>query len=330
MRIVVMDDYPDSFRKLGFLSELEGHDVAIFTDTAKGADAMVERLAEADTIVLIQQRSPLRRDVIERLPKLKLICQTGRNVGHIDLNACNERGIVISAGGDGGPGATAELTWALILAALRDLPRQVQRLKDGYWLDSMGSGLAGKTLGVYGLGRIGSLVAEAGRAFGMRVLVWGREGSLERARSAGFEAAASREDFFRTSDVLSLHLPHNRQTSGIVTTADLARMKPDALFVNTSRAGIVEAGALEAALRAGRPGRAAVDVYEEEPVLHAEHSLIGMPNALCTPHLGYSVTESYVALFTAVVEHLRAFEAGEPINVMNPEALAGRHGAPQP
>jgi D-3-phosphoglycerate dehydrogenase / 2-oxoglutarate reductase len=216
---------------------------------------------------------------------------------------------------------TAELTWGLILAALRHIPQEVERLKAGLWLGSLGTGVMGKTLGIYAFGRIGSLVAWVGQAFEMRVLCWGREGSMARAREAGFEVAPSREEFFATADVFSLNLPLNAETHGIVTAQDLARMRPTALLVNTSRAQIIENSALAAALNKGQPGSAAVDVYEDEPVLGAEHPLIGMANALCTPHLGYVERNYYEALLGAAVDQILAFAAGHPVNVVNPEVL---------
>lgn len=324
MKIGVLDDYQDAFRRLSSYAKLAGHDVAVYSDTEKDPVRLAERLKDAEAVVLTQQRSAFPRAVIERLPRLKLISQTGRNAGHIDMAACTERGIIISAAGSGLPNPTAELTWGLILSALRHIPEEVARLKSGQWQKTLGTGVAGKTLGVYAYGRIGSLVARAGKAFGMRVVCWGREGSTGKARADGYEVAASREAFFAESDVMSLHLPLNKETRGIVTAGDLARMKPTALVVNTSRAGLIEAGALAAALKQGRPGRAAVDVYEDEPVLGAAHPLIRMDNALCTPHLGYVEEATYESYYGAAIDHIVAYAAGKPINVLNPEALAGK------
>ena len=324
MKIAVIDDYQDAFRRLSSYGKLKGHDVIVYNDTEKDPARLAERLKDADVVVLTQQRSPFPRAVIERLPKLKLISQTGRNANHIDIAACTERGIIISAAGAGLPNPTAELAWGLILSALRHIPYEVQQLKSGKWQSTVGTGLSGKTLGVYAYGRIGSLVARVGKAFGMRVVCWGREGSTAKARADGYEVAASREAFFSESDVISLHLPLNKETRGIVTAADLARMKPTALIVNTSRAPIVESGALAAALKLGRPGRAAVDVYEEEPVLNANHPLIKMDNALCTPHLGYVEEATYEAYYGTAIDHIVAYAEGKPINVLNPEAIAGQ------
>lgn len=321
MKIAIIDDYQDAFRKLECSKKLAGHELIAFTDTEKDPAKLAARIGDADVLVLTQQRSKLPRAVIEKLPKLKLISQTGRNANHIDIAACTEKGIVVSAGGAGNPNPTAELAWALILAALRRIPQEVRRLQDGQWQGSVGTGLAGKTLGIYAYGRIGSLVAQVGKAFGMRVWCWGREGSTAKARAAGYEVASSREAFFAESDVISLHLPLNDGTRGIVTAEDLARMKPSALIVNTSRAPIIAKDALVAALKAGRPGRAAIDVYEDEPVLNANHPLIGMDNVVCTPHLGYVEEATYEAYYSAAVEQILAFIAGKPINVANPDVL---------
>jgi len=321
MKIAVIDDYQDAFRKLECFSRLKGHDVIVFNDTEKDPAKLAERLKEADVVLLTQQRSRFPRAVIERLPKLKLISQTGRNVGHVDVAACTERGILVAGAGGGNPNPTAELAWGLIISALRSIPFEVQRLKEGHWQSTVGDGLKGKTLGVYAFGRIGSVVARVGKAFEMRVVCFGREGSTARAREAGFEVAGSRDAFFSSADVLTLHLPLNAETRGIVKRADLARMKPTTLIVNTSRAQIIEEGALVEALRQGRPGRAAVDVYEDEPVLGASHPLIKMPSVVCTPHLGYVEKSTYESYYGAAVDSIVAFLSGKPANVLNPEAL---------
>lgn len=315
MRIAVLDDYAGAFARLPAARLLEGHDVVAFTDSVTG-EALAERLEGFDAVILLQQRTPVPREVVERLTTVRLLSQTGRNTSHLDVGACTERGITVSAGGAGGPQATAELTWALILAALRHLPDEVQRLRAGQWQASVGTGLHAKTLGVYGFGRIGSLVAEVGRAFGMRVVVWGREGSLSRATQAGYAAATSRAAFFTECDVLSVHLPLVPETTGIVTAADLALMRPDALFVNTSRASIVAPGALVSALEAGRPGRAAVDVFEVEPVLDAADPLLALPNVTATPHLGYVEWDVLERLYDAAVDQVLAFAEGAPVNVV--------------
>ncbi len=321
MKIAIIDDYQDAFRSLDCTKQLAGHELQVFTDTEKDPAKLAARLQDAEIVVLTQQRSKIPRAVIEKLPKLKLLSQTGRNVYHIDIAACTEKGVVVSAGGGGNPSPTAELAWGLILAALRRIPQEVQRMKNGEWQGSVGTGLAGKTLGIYAYGRIGSLVANVGKAFGMRVWCWGREGSTTKAKAAGFEVAPSREAFFAESDVISIHLPLNDGTRGIVTLEDLGRMKKSALIVNTSRAPIIAKDALVTALQAGRPGRAAIDVYEEEPVIGGNHPLVAMDNVVCTPHLGYVEEKTYESYYGTAVEQILAFVSGKPINVANPEVL---------
>ncbi len=321
MKIAVIDDYQDAFRTLKCYAKLKGHDVIVYNDTEKDPVGLADRLEDAEAVLLTQQRSRFPSAVIERLPKLKVISQTGRTTAHIDVEACTRHGVVVSAGGAGRPHTTAELTWGLILAALRHIPYEVKRLREGHWQSTIGTAVQGKTLGVYALGRIGSMVAGVGRAFGARVICWGREGSTTRAREAGYEVAASRESFFGESDIVSLHLPLTKETRGIVARKDLDLMKPTALIVNTSRAGLVAEGALADALKAGRPGFAAVDVFEDEPVIGAAHPLLKMDNAICTPHLGYVERDSYESYYGDAVEQIVAYAEGQPINVVNPEAL---------
>lgn len=321
MKIAVIDDYQNAFKTLKCFPKLSGHEVVVYTDPETDPTKIAERLKDADAVILTQQRTYFPRALIEKLPKLKLIGQTGRAATHVDLAACTEKGIVVSAGGAGNPNATAELTWGLILSALRNLPFEVRRLKEGHWQSTLGIGVNGKTLGIYAYGKIGSIVAAAGRAFGAKVVCWGREGSTARAKAAGFEVAKSREEFFSDADIVSLHLPLNKDTRGIVTRDDLARMKPSALIVNASRAGLIADGALVEALKSGRPGMAAVDVYEQEPVLNANHPLLKMDNVICTPHLGYVTRESYEEYYAVVVDDIVAFAAGKPSNVLNPEAI---------
>lgn len=331
MNIVILDDYQDVVRKLECASRLEGHSLKVFNNTVKGLGQLAVRLRDADVLVLIRERTPITRQLIEKLPRLRLISQTGRAGTHIDIDACTARGIAV-AESTGSPVATAELTWALIMAAMRRLPQYIGNLKHGAWQQSglkaasmppnfgMGSVLKGKTLGVWGYGKIGQLVAGFGKAFGMKVLVWGREASLEQARKDGFEAADSREAFFQQADVLTLHLRLNDATRGIVTAADLAQMKPTALLVNTSRAELLEPDALISALNRGRPGLAAVDVYESEPILQG-HALLRLENCICTPHIGYVEQESYELFFGSAFDNVVNFLHGEPTNIANPEAL---------
>ncbi len=325
MKIAIIHDYPDAFRKTPAYAKLKGHDVRIYTDPYTDPSRVVEQAAGCDALVLTQQRVRMPRDLVSRLKGLKFISQTGRNVNHLDIPACTEHGITVSAAGHGKSSPysnTAELAWALILAAQRHIPFEVERLKQGHWQTTSGTRLFGYTLGIYAFGNIGAAVARVGKAFGMKVICWGREGSTARAKAEGFEVAASREAFFESADILSLHLPGNKDTRGLITAADLARMKPTALLVNTSRAPIIEEGALVAALQKGRPGFAAIDVYETEPVVGAAHPLIKMKNVLCTPHLGYCETDNYERMYEKCVEQLLAFAAGKPVDVVNPDAAA--------
>jgi D-3-phosphoglycerate dehydrogenase len=319
MKIAILDDYQDAFRTLKCAARLKGHEVTAYRDTVKDPAKLAERLNGADAVILLQQRTPIPRAVVEKLTRLKLISQTGRNANHIDLAACTEKGITVCGTGAGAVNHTAELTWGLIFSALRHIPDEVQRLKAGQWQTTLGTTVAGKTLGVYAYGRIGTIVARAGRAFEMKVVCWGREGSTTKAKADGFEIAASREAFFETSDIVSLHIPLNKETRGIITSADLARMKPTALLVNTSRGPIIEKDALEKALKAGRPGLAAVDVFDDEPVLGGNHPLLKIENALCTPHLGYVDRDTYEKYYGGAVDAILAFAEGKPVNLLNPE-----------
>lgn len=322
MKIVVLDDWSGTFRTLPCYARLAGHEVVVHRDTEKDPQKLAARLDGAEAAILTQERTHLPRAVIERLTTLKVIAQTGSHRDHLDIPALTEKGILLCAPSNKGVGVTtAELTWALILASLRHIPLEVQNMKRGIWQSTAGSGLRGRTLAIYGLGGIGAIVAGVGKAFGMRVTCWGREDSRARIEAAGYEMPATRRAFFETADVLSLHIYYNQHTRGIVTAADLACMKPGSLFVNTSRAGLVEPGALVAALKQGRPGRAAVDVYEEEPVLGGRHPLLELPNVLCTPHLGYATTNTFESFYTKAIDSLLAWAAGAPVNVINPEVL---------
>jgi D-3-phosphoglycerate dehydrogenase len=321
MKIAILDDYQDAFRTLKCAARLKGHEVTAYHDSVKDPAKLAQRLNGFDAVILLQQRTPIPRAVVDKLSTLKLISQTGRNANHIDLAACTEKGIVVCGTGAGAVNHTAELTWGLIFSALRHIPEEVQRLKAGQWQTTLGTTVAGKTLGVYAYGRIGSIVARAGKAFEMRVICWGREGSTGRAKADGYEVAASREAFFEGADIVSLHIPLNKETRGIITHADLARMKPTALVVNTSRGPIIEKDALEKALRSGRPGHAAVDVFDDEPVLGGDHPLLKMGNVVCTPHLGYVDRDTYEKYYGAAVDGILAFAAGKPANLLNPEVL---------
>lgn len=322
MKVSILDDYHNTLSTLGCFTKLSGHDVEVWKDHVQDVDALAQRLRETEALVLIRERTEIRAPLLRRLPKLRLISQ--RSVyPHIDVDACTELGVVVSSSmHPGTPSyAAAELTWALVLAAMRQLPQEVAALKAGTWQIGVGHTLRGKTLGVYGYGRIGSAVAGYGKAFGMNVWVWGRSGSHERARSDGYTVPPSKETFFSECDVISLHMRLVDATRGIVTAGDLARMKPTALLVNTSRALLIEPGALVTALTSGRPGMAAVDVYEDEPVLDARHPLLTMENVVCTPHIGYVTRDEYEVQFADVFDQIVAFAAGTPINVVNPRAL---------
>ncbi|MBK6864036.1 MAG: D-2-hydroxyacid dehydrogenase family protein [Ideonella sp.] len=331
MNIIILDDYQDAVRKLRCASKLQDLNAKVFTNTVKGIGQLSVRLRDAEVLVLIRERSQFPRQLLEKLPKLKLISQTGRIGPHIDIETCTRLGIAVAEGG-GSPVAAAELTWALTLAAMRRLPQYVGNLKHGAWQQSglkaasmppnfgIGMVLKGRTLGVWGYGRIGQLVAGYGRAFGMHVVVWGSEASRLKAGADGFEAADSRASFFETCDVVSLHLRLTDATRAIVELADLSRMKPTALFVNTSRAELVEEGALVSALNRGRPGLAAVDVFESEPILQG-HPLLRIESAICTPHIGYVEQDSYETLFSDAFDNVANFIAGNPTHIVNPEAL---------
>jgi D-3-phosphoglycerate dehydrogenase / 2-oxoglutarate reductase len=319
MKILIPDDYQYATRALACLELLQAHEVTILGDLSREPRA-AEALAEAECLVLIRERTEVNADLLRRMPRLKVISQTGKIARHIDLAACTEAGVVVVEGA-GSPVAPAELTWALILAAQRRLVRAVVDMKAGKWQTNIGRALHGQTLGVWGYGKIGRMIAGFGRAFAMRVQVFGREASGRAAQADGYTVCESREDFFTTSDVLTVHLRLVEQTTGIITAADFARMKPTSLFVNTSRAELAEAGALEAGLRQGRPGFAALDVFDEEPIYDEKHALLQMPNVLCTPHLGYVEQQGYELYFARAFENVLNYIAENPANVVNPGAL---------
>ena len=328
MKVSILDDYFDTLRTLRCFRKLEGHEVTIWNDHVQDIDALAARLKEAEVLVLIRERTQIREPLLERLDALRLISQ--RSVyPHIDIDACTRRGVIVSSDQHAGSPsyATAELTWGLILAAMRQIPQQMFALRAGTWQIGVGNSLRDKTLGIYGYGRIGAAVAGYGKAFGMNVLVWAREASLERARNAGYAAAQSKRAFFEACDVLSLHMRLVKETRGIVTREDLSCMKPTALLVNTSRAALIEPGALVNALRGGRPGMAAVDVYEDEPLRDPGHPLLTMDNVVCTPHIGYVTRDEYEIQFSDIFDQITAYAAGTPINVVNPkvfDVLKGR------
>ena len=331
MNIIILDDYQDAVRKLKCAAMLEPFNAKVFTNTVKGIGQLSVRLRDADVLVLIRERTQFPRALLEKLPRLKLIAQTGRVGSHVDVTTCTRLGISV-AEGVGSPVAPAELTWALIMAAMRRLPQYIGTLKHGAWQQSglkassmppnvgIGMMLNGKTLGIWGYGKIGQMVAGYGRAFGMKVVVWGSDASRQRALADGHLPAPSCESFFEACDVLSLHLRLNDQTRGLVTLEALSRMKPTALFVNTSRAELLQDGALVSALNRGRPGMAAVDVFEHEPILQG-HPLLRLENAVCTPHIGYVEQDSYEMYFRAAFENIVNFIDKNPTNLINPDAL---------
>ena len=331
MNVIILDDYQDAVRKLKCASRLDSLNAKVFTNTVKGIGQLSVRLRDADILVLIRERTQFPRALLEKLPKLKLIAQTGRVGSHIDVPACTRLGIAV-AEGVGSPVAPAELTWALIMASMRRLPQYIGNLKHGAWQQSglksasmppnfgIGSVLRERTLGIWGFGKIGQLVAGYGRAFGMQVSVWGSPAARELALQHGYSAAPSCEAFFETCDVLSVHLRLNDDTRGVIKLDALSRMKPTALFVNTSRAELVEEHALVSALNRGRPGMAAIDVFETEPILQG-HPLLRLENAVCTPHIGYVEQDSYELYFSAAFDNVLSFVKNEPINIVNPEAL---------
>ena len=322
MNVTILDDYHDTLHTLACFAKLADHKITIWNDHVQDIDVLAERLKETEALVLIRERTKIRGPLLERLPRLRLISQ--RSVWpHIDIDACSRLGIVVSsdARGDTPSYATAELTWGLILSAVRQIPQQAAALKAGRWQIGVGTTLRGKTLGLYGWGRIAHAVADYGRAFGMNVMVWAREASRERARQEGFAVSANKAALFEQSDVLSLHMRLVDATRHIVTAGDLARMKSTALLVNTSRAPLIEPGALVAALRAGRPGLAAVDVYEQEPLTDVADPLLLLPNVLATPHIGYVTREEYEIQFTDIFDQIVAYAAGTPTNVVNPDVF---------
>jgi D-3-phosphoglycerate dehydrogenase len=325
MKVAILDDWFDTLRTLPCFERLVDHEVTVFTDHVQDTDALAERLAGFDALVLIRERTEIRAPLLERLPELRLVSQRSA-YPHIDVEACTRLGITVCSNLHAGSPSfsTAELTWALVLAAMRQIPLQVASCKAGEWQAGVGHSLVGKTLGLYGYSRIAKVVAGYGAGFGMRVLVWARPESLERARADALEPAATREGLFADCDVLSLHMRLVAPTRGIVKQRDLERMKPSALLVNTSRAGLIEPGALIAALRGGRPGMAALDVFEEEPLRDPSHPLLNMDNVLCTPHIGYVTHEEWELQFAEVFEQINAFAAGKPINVVNPADSVAR------
>jgi len=325
MRVAILDDYFDTLRSLDCFAMLDGHEVTVWNDHVDDVGELAERLADTEVLVLIRERTRITADLLERLPQLLLISQ--RSVfPHIDVDACTRLGIVVSSDLHAGSPSvsTAELTWGLVLAAMRRIPQQMTSLRSGHWQESVGHTLAGRTLGLFGYGRIAEVVSGYGRAFGMPVLVWARPESRARASAAGLEVALGKQELFERSDVLSVHLRLVAETRGIVTADDLARMQSTSLFVNTSRAGLVESGALVDALRRGRPGMAAVDVFDDEPLLDADDPLLQLDNVVCTPHIGYVTRDEWELQFRDIFDQVVRFAGGVPANVVNPDVLDHR------
>lgn len=321
MIIAIPDDYHGVVSRLAGLSKLSGHDVRIFRDVAPDPPTLAANLREADVVVPVRERTRYTRELVGQLPRLKLFSQTGRSTRHIDVVACTERGIVVAAGTHASPYTVAEHTWGLILSALRRIPEDAARMKRGELREGFSGSLHGRTLGIFGLGKIGKPVAATGASFGMRVLAWGQEGTRAAAKGAGYDVAASKQDLFERADVLCLLVRLDKSTRGIVTADDLGRMKPSALFVNTARAELVAPGALVDALKKGRPGLAAVDVFENEPVLRGDHPLLELDNALCTPHTAWLEPDTYELYFGEAFDNIVAFLSGRPANIVNPEVL---------
>jgi D-3-phosphoglycerate dehydrogenase len=318
MKVHILDDWSDTLRHLPSFARLSGHEVTVWTDHAEDAE-LSARLKGAEAICLFRERTRISRDLLAGLPNLRLI--SGRGVWpHVDVAACSDHGVLFCSNkpADAPNHAAAELTWALILAAMRDLPAQMARTRAGLWQSGVGRTLAGRTLGLYGYGRIGKLVATYARAFGMRVIWWGSNEGRARAAAAGEEVASSRAAFFSTPDVISLHLRLTPETTGIITAEDLGGMAPGSVLVNTSRAGLIAPGALLAALNAGRPGKAALDVFDTEPVHDPNDPLVSHPNVIATPHIGFVTEDEFDLQFADIYDQVNAFAAGQPIHMVNP------------
>jgi D-3-phosphoglycerate dehydrogenase len=319
MKIVIPDDYQDMVDQLACFALIRHHDVTRYREPARDLNELVERLRDAEVVVSIRERVEFSRALLEQLPKLKLIALVGRGSQMIDFAACTELGIPVATGRSNSPEAPAELTLALIVASRRNVALEAERMKRGDWPCTLSHRLRGSTLGIFGLGHIGHLVAEGGRGLGMDILIWGQKASLEKAAAAGYRAAGSKAELFERSDVLSLHVRLRPETRGIVGPVDLARMKPTALIVNTARAELIAPGALLDALRKGRPGFAAVDVYEQEPIINGNHPFLSMPNVLCLPHLGWAEWQNFEWYFSEAFEQIVAFEKGQPLRLANPD-----------
>jgi len=320
MKIAILDDYQDVVKTLDCFQLLNGHEVMVLNDTEKDPELLAAKLKDVEALVLIRERTVITKELLKHLPQLKLISQTGKIAGHLDIEACNHYKVAI-AEGVGSPIAPAELTWLLIMNTLRQLPNAIADMKEGKWQTNMGTSVYGKTVGIWGYGKIGKMVANYAKAFGAKVMVWGSEQSRTNAIADGFESAQSKADFFQRADVVTLHLRLNKNTAGIVSANDLSLMKTTSVLVNTARAELIEAGALQKCLKAGRPGFAGIDVYEDEPIKNANFELLTMPNVVCTPHLGYVEKNSYELYFGKAFENIANYSKGEATNILNPEVL---------
>lgn len=320
MKVAILDDYQDVVKTLDCFQLLNGHEVLILNDTEKDPEFLAAKLKDVEALVLIRERTAITNKLLKHLPQLKLISQTGKIAAHLDVEACNRYKVAI-AEGVGSPIAPAELTWLLIMNTLRQLPNAIADMKAGKWQTNIGTSVYGKTIGIWGYGKIGKMVANYAKAFGAKVMVWGSEQSRANAIADGFEAAHSKAEFFQNVDVVTLHLRLNKNTAGIVSANDLSLMKTTSVLVNTARAELIEAGALQKCLKAGRPGFAGIDVYEDEPIKNANFELLTMPNVVCTPHLGYVEKNSYELYFGKAFENIVNYSKGEATNIVNPEVL---------
>ena len=319
MKVAILDDWFDTLRGLDCFSKLNGFDVTVFTDHCADTDALAARLRGFDAVVLFRERTAITRALVEQLPDLRLISQ--RSVyPHIDIDACTDHGVLVCSNmhSDTPSHAASEHTWALIMAAMRDLPQQMHSLHQGQWQMGVGKSLHGRKIGLYGYGRIGRQVASYARAFGMEVVWWGSENGRARAAADGEKVAVSREAFFGTCDIVSVHVRLKPETRGIITAEDFAAMGKDALFVNTSRAGLIEEGAMLAALEKGRPGKAALDVFDVEPITAAADPLAAHPRVTATPHIGFVTVDEFEIQFADIFDQIVAFAAGTPVHMINP------------
>jgi len=324
MKVHLLDDWFDTLRTLPSFAKLADHDVTVWTDHTDDPGQLAQRLADAEAVVLFRERTPIGADLLTRLPNLKLISQ--RSVyPHVDVDACTANNVLLCSNMHGGSHsvAAAELTWALILACARQLTAQNASIKAGKWQMGVGQTLSGRTLGLYGYGRIARAVAGYARAFGMQVVWWASEEGRAKARADGETVADSRESFFSQSDFVSVHVRLKPATRGLITAADLGQMKPSASFINTSRAGLVESGALLAAMQAGRPGRAGIDVFDTEPLTDANDPLVHHPGVIATPHIGYVTEDELDLQFNDIYDQINAYAAGEPIHMINPTVWSG-------